>query len=326
MPRLVVSLRASPFPSVIEASLAPATLASYRSALRHFSAYLRSVRPSALRSLDRAAFASVADLDACLAAFVQWVVDRGRPFGWAANTFWALRTFNPIVGNSLAVAHSLVTRLRRLRPSRSPPPFTLPLLHLVALDVAESSPRMAVGLLVAFDCYLRISELCGLCARDVSRAEPFRAGGRVGLVLRKTKTGGGQPQQVVLERSSVAQLLVCVVHRFRLRPSDRVFPFSPAAFRRAIARAVRRFGLPPFVAHSLRHGGASHDLLEGRDVAWVVARGRWASLSSARRYLQSARALALETASFARQTRVGRMVSLYLPKCLFQALGQDRVQ
>jgi hypothetical protein len=47
----------------------------------------------------------------------------------------------------------------------------------------------------------------------------------------------------------------------------------------------------PYVPHSLRHGGATFDYLRGRTVEQIMFRGRWVAMESARRYIQTSRAL-----------------------------------
>jgi integrase len=75
-----------------------------------------------------------------------------------------------------------------------------------------------------------------------------------------------------------------------------LFPFSTAVYRQAFKGACAAVGLGHcgFVPHSLRHGGATHDILSGTSIEDVLLRGRWASTKSARHYVQSGRALMLD--------------------------------
>ena len=43
--------------------------------------------------------------------------------------------------------------------------------------------------------------------------------------------------------------------------------------------------------HSLRHGGATYDFLRGMSIEQIMFRGRWVSMESARRYVQTCKAL-----------------------------------
>ena len=46
--------------------------------------------------------------------------------------------------------------------------------------------------------------------------------------------------------------------------------------------------------HSLRHGGASYDLIRGVPMDKIIIRGRWSGLAVTRRYIQESQALVLE--------------------------------
>src|SRR5205807_2262177 len=71
-----------------------------------------------------------------------------------------------------------------------------------------------------------------------------------------------------------------------------IFAFSPDLLRRLIRNACSALGVTtPYVPHSLRHGGATFDFLRTGSVEHVQFRGRWKSLDSVRRYVQTARAL-----------------------------------
>ncbi len=64
-----------------------------------------------------------------------------------------------------------------------------------------------------------------------------------------------------------------------------------------------------FTPHSLRHGGATNDLiLNLRTLEQIVERGRWQQSKSARTYLQAARSLVLQ---FSVHERV-RVKGMYL--------------
>jgi hypothetical protein len=120
MPRVVVSLE-TPLHSIVVLSLKPDTLRDYRRSLTLYAAYLRSVSPHVLRSVEGvgmfAAFPSVGVLDASFAAFLEYAVSSRISLSAARTAFSALRTFNPVLDRSLPVSHDCVTRLERLSVS-----------------------------------------------------------------------------------------------------------------------------------------------------------------------------------------------------------------
>ena len=98
--------------------------------------------------------------------------------------------------------------------------------------------------------------------------------------------------------SAVAAILCRWVDSLRL-PSyskARVFDFEDASLRRLMrsVSTVIGLGATPYVPHSLRHGGATHDFLLGRGIEHVQFRGRWQSMESSRRYIQTTRALLVQ--------------------------------
>ena len=69
-----------------------------------------------------------------------------------------------------------------------------------------------------------------------------------------------------------------------------------SAFYRHFKHACADLGLSKsYVPHSLRHGGATHDFLRGLSLEDILHIGRWASIKSARHYVQEGRALLLST-------------------------------
>jgi integrase len=304
---LAVNLFTGPHPDILDASVKPGTLADYRTALRHFAAYLRSRNfpDCRLQSEDSIVFASVSVLDDHLAAFFHWVSVNQRPISWALNSFWGLLAFNPRLKNRLHVAFDILKRIKRANPSRSPKPLTWDLTVLVASWLARNvSVDMAIGALLAFDCYLRVSELVGLRLVDVS--VPRARSARVGIILRDTKSG--RAQSVLIARPALAAVVAAWVAARRASSSECewVFTFSAARFRADLARACAALGLPAFTPHSLRHGGASHDLLHGMHVDSVQLRGRWSSIPTARRYFQVATAAALDSVQLSGHAALGR--------------------
>ena len=107
------------------------------------------------------------------------------------------------------------------------------------------------------------------------------------LRLAKTKTGSNQWAEV--RRSQVQELVRVLLES--TKQGSRLFPFTTSSFRYHFKNACH--GLPDYVPHSLRHGGATHDFLVGVGLEEILRRGRWASTASARHYIQAGRALLL---------------------------------
>ena len=181
----------------------------------------------------------------------------------------------------------------KLFPGQSYPPLTWELAVTIAVQLARNgNTRHGIGVVLAFDCLLRVSELVALRREDVMDSGDARAGfehrGTM-LLLRHTKTG--KNKSVAVLDPSVIELLRGLVRT--TAPGARLFPFSAASFRRSLKGTCAHLGLSArYVPHSLRHGGATRYYhVFGWSVEDVMERGRWASTKSAKLYIQSGVAL-----------------------------------
>ena len=131
----------------------------------------------------------------------------------------------------------------------------------------------------------------------------------VAVRIRKAKTG--RNQWVMIRDKQVASLVTKRVKAMRGRSGKtRIFPFSPEIFRKKFKGACAALGLSEkYVPHSLRHGGATHDFLAGKSVDYVVLRGRWAEIKSARRYIQQGRALLMAVKVPRRVAKLARKIA-----------------
>jgi hypothetical protein len=195
---------------------------------------------------------------------------------------------------SLPRANRALKGWRNLVPSVSYPPLTWDLSVCIASVLAAAGFQSeAVAVLLAFDCYLRSGETVGLRVSDVADTGDIRLGSSFrGMALRLRKCKTGKNQWVTVKRPVVQRLLRSLMAS--RSPSDLVFGFDSPRFLARFKAACRILGLSAdYVVHSLRHGGATADFLEGISVEDILLRGRWASTKSARIYIQSGRALLL---------------------------------
>ena len=181
-------------------------------------------------------------------------------------------------------------------PPVSHPPLSWDLAVVLAVRLAAVGLwSSGVGILLSFDCYLRIGELTRLRKRHVALDLDERVGSAhrgMSLGLRRTKTG---PYKWVKVRSLVVQTLLLRLVDNLPSNNSRLFPCA-VAFYKHFKRACADLGLSKsYVPHSLRHGGATHDFLIGLSLEDILHIGRWASIKSARHYVQEGRALLLST-------------------------------
>jgi site-specific recombinase XerD len=145
----------------------------------------------------------------------------------------------------------------------------------------ETEPRNRVLLRLLYYGGLRVSEVCGLCWRDVSERED---GAQV------TVQGKGEKTRVVLLPAALAAELETL--RGERGPDEPVFAGRSGALTagqawRIVKRAAARAGVPALSPHWLRHAHASHALDAGAGIHVVRDTLGHASLATTSRYLHA---------------------------------------
>ena len=199
----------------------------------------------------------------------------------------------------------------RLQPPQPAAPFPRDLVWACAtLACLSGDVAAGVAMLVAYDCWLRISEVSGVTVADVydSRRQVDPVGRGVSVFLPETKTG--RRQAVMVEEPAVAALLLALA-RAQDQRTAKLFP-TPDKLRRVLARCLGALNVEAhgfaFVWHGFRHGGASRAFLRGDDMLLILIRGRWAAESSGRHYIQSGRQLLLAQDMPAEVTDLARRI------------------
>ena len=269
-------------------ALAPSSLKAYNKQLQSFLTHSRLSRKQ-LYTL------SALRLDRALALYIQHSFDTATPFTYAAHALHAVVFHRLDLKLQLHQARACLKGWERVKKAQSHPPLTWELTCVIASTLARSGYHgPAVGMLLGFDCYLRVSELTHLRRKDIVMPHDARMGRAdtgMAVILKHTKTG--KNQSVTIQRPEVAQLVCSWVKGLARSHRGLVFNFSPQWFGRLIRNACVELGLGhiPYVPHSLRHGGATADFLSKGSVEFVHFRGRWKSIESLRTYIQTARAL-----------------------------------
>lgn len=166
-------------------------------------------------------------------------------------------------------------RLLRLPPVR--PRLAeriLPEADVLRMIALEPDTRNRAILTTLYASGVRVSELCGLCWRDVQPSQI--------AVL-----GKGREVRSIRLPDSVCQLLESLRPAYA-GPNDRVFPIQPLAVYRIVRKAAIRAGLSQKVSpHWLRHAHASHALDRGAPIHLVQATLGHSSLQTTSLYLHA---------------------------------------
>lgn len=279
-----------------ELAVTPTTLRTYDKNLQHFLSHTR------LSSTNFLAL-SHAQLDVLLAQYIESLFQRGCPFDYASHALHGVMFRRPELRGAgfLPTARQTLRGWSRSKRSTSHPPLTWEITVLFAVTLSRSGHHgAAVAMLLAFDCYLRVGELLRLRFCDIVLPHDARMGSsHQTMAVRLPKTKTGLNQWVSVRNTDVAQILQAWMKRSHTDLTscsssiDLVFPFPPSHFRKLLHSVKEVLGMSStaYVPHSLRHGGATRDFLQGDSIEQVMFRGRWAVMASARRYIQMGPAL-----------------------------------
>lgn len=232
------------------------------------------------------------DLDDILFDYMHYLYTAGLGRGLATATLYGIVMYEPRARDHLMSSRLALRGWAKRHPPTSYPPLTWELTVLISTYLVRIGHlRVGVALLVGFDCLLRVGELARLRREDVVEAGDPRVGAASdGVWLRITKAKTGRNQLVCVFRPHVATLvhsLLAITPRRAL-----LFDVTADALRRLFKRACSALGLSDrYVPHSLRHGGATWMRMTGSSVESILERGRWASVKSARTYINSGRAM-----------------------------------
>lgn len=289
---------------LIEAAYASSTLSRYNDAVQQFLSWCSH------QDQDPT---SPEQFDDFLTDYFHYLFATGSGKQLAQNTLYGILMHLPHLKPHLHLASKSLVGWNKLQPAKSYPPLTWELACLIAFRLAvDGHVRHAVGVLLGFDCLLRIGEIVGLRVEDVADAKDSRVGADLpdmSLRLRVTKTG--KEQSVVVDNPVVKELVRMLIASSS--PDSFLFPFTASSFRNHFKAACADLGLSSaYVPHSLRHGGATRLHLLGRPIEDILLRGRWVSNKSARRYIQSGRAMLMATAVPRRVQDLALLVSKHL--------------
>lgn len=238
------------------------------------------------------AYSSYSHIDSYLAVYLNLLFQsQTSHLGHANNVVYGLMHAAPSLRQRLPTTRRCLKGWKKSRVPFSWPPLTWELCCMLAIQLSSVGwYDEAWAVLISYDGYFRISELLSCRVRDFycwSLSDPPQYQFR----LKHTKTGPNK--LVTLTRSELGAALVTYI-RTRCdgeSGTERIFNFSCRHYRKRFKIGCELLGWESvgFVPHSVRHGHASDDFNAGVPVETVQVRGRWASIESTRRYIQSAR-------------------------------------
>lgn len=292
---------------------------------RHVSSKHRIKLPIPKHDRQRSWFVTRSQIDRldrllCLYLDERYREDSTKSSNIGSGLINGLVFLQPQLKHRLPWAHEATKGWRRRKPWVSKPPIPWDMTCLVALVLVQWDLfDYAIATLLAFDCYLRISELANIAVNDLLLPGDHHCEQKAVLRLAHTKTGPNK--FVILRLQPLNDALRLLRDQRRATRSVKLFSFSIYQYRLLFKHACSAVGLDSFGfrPHSLRHGGASHDFLNGKKAEEIQLRGRWVCLKSCSRYLQSGKAVYLQYLKQQRQ-QLPIKLSSYQPDYVIQLL------
>lgn len=180
-----------------------------------------------------------------------------------------------------------------------------PVVVALAMHMLQSSRmQYAVALLLQFDCYLRVSELCSIRVNHMllpgdqrydqslhkQQYELFRAGPKLIVTLPASKTGPFQ--HVDMEDVNIERVVTHWITYRKRHGYTNLFDFNDQMYNSVLKQHCEALALTQFnyTSHSLRHGGASyHITTKGISaLTGIQYRGRWKKSTSVVSYTHDA--------------------------------------
>ena len=234
------------------------------------------------------------DLDELLGSHLDEMWQEGEPKSWSADLVAGVQHFMPSARGNLPIAWSLIQAWnRRELPSRALPLTPELVAGLAGGFLVAGFPRLAAGIVVGFDTLARTGELLGFVVDDV--LVDSRAGFAGILRFREPKAGQreGVHQSITIDNAVVRGALRYLCRG--LGPGEQLLQITDHKFRQVWSHVVNCLQLQDFAVrpYSMRRGGATWESRRSLSYDSVAHRGRWAALSTCRRYVEdSAAALA----------------------------------
>jgi integrase len=284
--RVPLSVLASNFPSrfLLNATIQPRTLQLYTTAT---ACYIRWYQ------IQPGAFSSVNHVDKSLCDYVTLLFLSDVSMSYAHQTVFGLIHFVPELGGELHRTRRALKGWKKKHKTRSHPPLSWELVCMLAVQMsAVGWYEEALATLVSYDGYFRTaSELLQLKVRNFHHIVVRRDMSHNNYVCRLARTKTGRNKLVTLTMPDIGAALLSFIRVRGLSPSDRIFNFPAARYRHRFKLSCEMLGWQSvrFVPHSMRHGHASDDFIEGIPIETIMVRGRWKSIESTRHYIQSGR-------------------------------------
>ena len=238
-------------------------------------------------------------LDEILVSYLQFLYDESLPMCWGADTLSALQDLMPKLRKELPHAWRCYSAWQRLEPPQRAKPLMLVILQywlVFLLNLISDVNSFVVLSLVMHMCLVfhlfRPAEVRGLTWADVKFSTVFTHGrwhkiASIAIDHSKTSIRKNMVEYVQID-DAFTVLILELLYEMSSSDSDPLWPFSLSTFHTFLKELQKSTGMSGYVPYSFKRGGATCHFLRYHAFDLLVQAGRWASVKSARVYIEDA--------------------------------------
>jgi integrase len=265
---------------ISQASITRQTVTRYISAMNSFFSWRRANGLNANPKFP--------ELDLQLGNYLNFLYQNDKPLYLGINCIAGFKKFQPRCKRQIDTACSWLNNWSRVtRKVRAMPLHPELVKAFVAFGILKEDTEFALAVYVGFLGLLRGGEILNLSLADCQPRGPSQ----LCIILRDTK--GARLRNVEFETVTLRDpMIIKILLKCKKEGRHRLFNKKPSDFYKRYREAVAFFNLkhPKPTPHGIRRGGASwHFKLHG-SFDRTVEHGRWASVGSARIYINEAAA------------------------------------
>ena len=256
------------------AGLRRRTLRSYGVALERFLSYVES---------EGLNIKSTRLLDQVLGEYLNCMFWDGDSVSAGGHVLSGIKRFYPQLKLKLPTASQYFRNWQRIhRPERAIPVSWSLVRAMGAICITLEFPSVALMLYVAFNCFLRTSEMLSLQCLHLL---PHGTRPEVTVIVPFAKTSNGNPQVLQFRDEHLWNLTKKV--KSLLHPTAFLWVGSPSNFRSFWRKILCLLEFAPmdYSPYGIRRGGATWFFLETGSMDATLARGRWTTAKTARQYI-----------------------------------------
>ena len=237
-------------------------------------------------------------LDQALVEYLEFLFSEGMKIDSGIRIHAAMRFFNPALGRPSSGSLARTVKALKGWSHAAPPMQRLPLPievlgAIIGLLIQKNLMEIGIRLLLQFICYLRPGECSNLTVKQLVPPQCGNAVPVLGSASSPSGRGGARQDQCLRCHSPDRHRAVVEPKLIEAKgQDDPLWTHSHEVVVNSFRTCVEELGLTQLgtCLYTLRHGGATHDIIaKRRSMLEVKQRGRWAADSSLKRYVKLAR-------------------------------------